>query len=346
MFVREKEPVNLEMPFGTLDAFLTPTERFYVRCHHPIPQIEAGTWRLSIEGDVEQPYELTLSELTAMERRTITSTMECAGNGRVFLKPQRDGAQWETGAVGTAEWTGVPLSAVLKRAGLLESVREIILEGADEGEIKESPRPAGKIHYSRSIPLGKADDVLLAFQMNGEDLTPEHGFPLRAVVPGWYGMAAVKWLKRIVASTEPYNGYYQTIDYAYWERGSSAPTLVAITEMRVKSQIARPEFAETVRAGQPYRVHGAAWTTDGAIVKVELSMDHGTTWNEARLLGDPVANSWRLWEYEWSVPDRPGKLVLMSRATDTSGRTQPAEHHDDRGSYLIHHWLPVDVQIR
>lgn len=347
MIVREKEPVNLEMPFGSLDSFITPVERFYVRCHHPIPKIEIGKWRLEIAGEVERTLELSFDDLRAMETRTITTTMECAGNGRVFLEPQRDGAQWEGGAVGTAEWTGVPLATVLKQAGVKAATREIILEGADEGKIKDPPRPAGKIHYSRSLPLTKAtDDVLLAFAMNGEELTPEHGYPLRAVVPGWYGMAAVKWLTRIVATAEPYNGYYQTIDYAYWERGSSAPSLLPITEMRVKSQIARPEMAEAVCAGASYLVHGAAWTSDGAIAKVEVSVDGGETWQEARLLGEHVPHAWRLWEYDWAIPQTPGKTVLMSRATDSAGRTQPPEHHDDRGSYLIHHWLPVDVLIR
>ncbi len=347
MIVREKEPLNLEMPFGSLDAFITPVGRFYVRCHHPIPEVDATSWRLSIEGDVANPFELTLAELREMETRTITVAMECAGNGRAFLKPQRDGAQWERGAVGNAEWTGVPLGALLERAGVRESVREVILEGADQGEIKDPPRPAGAIHYSRSMPLEKATgDVLLAFHMNGENLTPAHGYPLRAVVPGWYGMAAVKWLTRIVASAEPYHGYYQTIDYAIWERGSSAPTLLPITTMRVKSQIARPEFAETVRAGEKYRVHGAAWTTDAEVTKVEVSTDGGATWNDALLLGESLRNAWRLWEYEWAVPTTPGKAVLMSRATDSEGRTQPSEHHDDRGSYLIHHWLPIEVLIR
>lgn len=347
MIVREMAPVNLEMPFASLDGFITPVERFYVRCHHPIPQLDPATWKLEIEGEVDNPYSLDHADLAAMELRTITSTMECAGNGRMFLEPQRDGAQWEGGAVGTAEWTGVPLAHLLARAGVRDSASEVILIGGDLGEVKDPPRPQGKIHYSRSLPLEKANsDVLLALRMNGRPLDPSHGFPLRAIVPGWYGMAAVKWLTRIVVSKEPYQGYYQTIDYSYWERRSKSPTLLPITAMRVKSQIARPSFAEVVPAGQPYRVQGAAWTSGADIIRVEITTDAGGTWNDALLLGEPVADAWRLWEYDWTVPAKIGETVLMARATDSQGRVQPPRHHDDRGSYLIHHWLPVTVLIR
>lgn len=347
MIVREKEPTNLEMPFGSLESQITPVGRFYVRSHFGMPEIDLARWRLKVTGDVEKPVGLTFKELSAMETRTVMASMECAGNGRAFLKPQRDGAQWEAGAVGNAEWTGVPLAALLARAGVRASVREIILEGADHGEIKEAPRPPGKIHYSRSLPLAKAmDDVLLAYQMNGEELTTAHGFPLRVVAPGWYGMAAVKWLTKIIATSEPYHGYFQSIDYTYWERGPSAPTLIPITEGRVKAQIARPEFAEAVRGGQLYLVQGAAWTSDAEITQVEISTDGGATWNDARLLGKSLRNAWRLWEYDWAVPATLGKAVLMARATDSEGRTQPAEHDENHGSYMIHHWLPIEVVIQ
>jgi DMSO/TMAO reductase YedYZ molybdopterin-dependent catalytic subunit len=346
MIVREKEPVNLETPFGSLDSFLTPVERFYVRCHHAQPRIGKDGWRLVIEGEVGQPCRLSYEELQAMEMRTIIATMECAGNGRAFLTPQHDGAQWEGGAVGTAEWTGVPLATVLALARPSPGVSEVILEGADAGPVKDLPKPAGEIHYARSLPLGKAmDDVLLALRMNGRELTPSHGFPLRAIVPGWYGMAAVKWLSRIVATGRPFHGYYQTVDYAYWDRRSGIPTLRPITTMRVKAQIARPEFAEAVTAGQPYRVHGAAWTAAAEISKVEVSTDGGHHWEEARLLGMPTPHAWHLWEFDWPVPASPGKAVVMARATDSSGHVQPLAHDDDGGSYLIHHALPVEVTI-
>ena len=347
MIVREKEPLNLEMPFGSLDGFLTPVDRFFVRSHFSIPQIDVNAWRLKIEGEVETPFELTYDEVREMKSHTTPVTMECAGNGRAFLTPQASGAQWERGAVSNAEWTGVQLTDVLRRAGLKNSVREVIFEGADRGEIKEPPGPAGEIYYARSMPLKKAnEDVLLAFKMNGEELTPAHGAPLRLIVPGWYGMASVKWLARIIASPHPFNGYYQTIDYAYRERGPSAPTLVPITEMQVKAQIARPGFADAVHAGELYRICGAAWTTEAEITKVEISTNSGATWHDTQLLGEPIRNAWRLWEYDWRVPTKPGKATLVARATDSEGRTQPTERDQDRRSYMVNHLLPIEVEVR
>ena len=347
MIVREREPLNLEMPFGSLDGVITPVDRFFVRGHFSIPHIDIKTWRLKIEGEVETPFELTYDEVREMESRTVAVTMECAGNGRAFLTPPVSGAQWERGAVSTAQWTGILLSDVLRRAGLKNSVRDVIFEGADRGEIKEPPGPAGEIHYARSMPLKKAnEDVLLAFKMNGEELTPEHGAPLRLIVPGWYGMASVKWLTRIIATAQQFNGYYQTIDYAYWERGPSAPTLVPITEMQVKAQIARPGFADAVHAGDTYHVHGAAWTSEADITNVEISTDGGETWHNTHLLGDSIRNAWRLWDYDWEVPTKPGKATLMARATDSEGRTQPTERDKDRRSYIVNHLLPIEVDVR
>ena len=344
---RSEEPLNLEMPFASLREFVTPHEKFYVRCHFPVPQIDPATWRLRVEGAVGQSCELTLEELRSLPRHTIPATMECAGNGRSHLEPKVKGVAWDIGAVGNAEWSGVLLRDVLGQAGLKSDAREVVLEGADRGAIKEPPRPPSEIHYARGVPLEKANaDVLLAFEMNGAPLTPEHGFPLRVVVPGWFGMASVKWLQRVVVTTEPFSGYYQSIDYTYWEDRDGMPTLVPLAEMRVKAQIARPHMAEVVGAGQEYRVHGAAWGGENEVVKVEVSQDAGASWSAATLLGEPVKNAWRFWEFRWNTPAQAGEYTLMARATDSAGQTQPLDRIPEYGTYMINHVLPIRVQVR
>jgi DMSO/TMAO reductase YedYZ molybdopterin-dependent catalytic subunit len=347
MIIREKEPANLEMPFGQLAGFFTPNDQFYIRAHFPVPEIDPASWRLRLEGEVREARVWSLEDLRKLPATTVPATLECAGNSRVFLVPKVKGTQWELGAVGNAEWTGVSLGEVLRVTGLKEGALEVVLEGADSGAISDPPKPAGKIHYARSVPLGKAlEGVLLAYEMNGEPLTPAHGFPLRAVVPGWYGMAAVKWLQRIVVTDRPYNGYYQTVDYAFWQRDAAGVHLVPITEMQVKAAIARPGVNEVIAAGTSYKVTGAAWTAEAEIVKVELSTDGGSSWQTASLGKEKARNSWRLWEYDWSVPPAPGRRVLLARATDSRGRAQPMERDPDRGSYEINHCLPIEVEIR
>jgi DMSO/TMAO reductase YedYZ molybdopterin-dependent catalytic subunit len=347
LIVREQEPLNLEMPFSSLDGFITPNELFYVRCHFPVPEISASDWRLKIEGDVEAPYELSYDELREMESRTIAATLECAGNNRIFLEPKAKGVQWGLGAVGNANWTGVPLSAVLERAKVKTGVIEVILEGADEGEVDKTPTPSGKISYCRSLPLSKARaDVLLAYEMNGEKLSTTHGFPLRAIVPGWYAMASVKWLRRIIVTEKSFNGFYQSLDYTYWDRSGVLPTLAPLREQQTKAEIARPENGETIAANSVYRVYGAAWSGTAEIARVEVSFDSGQeVWHQAKLLGEPVKNAWRLWEYEWRTPAAAAQCTVMARATDSNGAVQPADRGGDRGTYMINHLLPIKVDV-
>jgi DMSO/TMAO reductase YedYZ molybdopterin-dependent catalytic subunit len=347
LIVREEEPLNLEMPFSGLDGFITPNKSFYVRCHFPIPKISARDWRLKIEGAVETPYELSYDELREMESRTIAATLECAGNNRIFLEPKAKGVQWGLGAVGNASWTGVPLTALLAQAKPKASAIEVILEGADEGEVDKTPTPSGKISFCRSLPLSKArEDVLLAYEMNGEKLSATHGFPLRAIVPGWYAMASVKWLRRIIVTDKPFNGFYQSLDYTYWDRSGVLPTLAPLREQQTKAEIARPERGETITANSTYRIHGAAWGGTGEITRVEISLDAGQSWKDARLVGDPVNNAWRLWEHEWQTPATAGRATIMARATDSRGGSQPANRGGDRGTYMINHLLPVEVDVR
>jgi DMSO/TMAO reductase YedYZ molybdopterin-dependent catalytic subunit len=343
--VRSEDPLNLEMPFENLDGFITPTDLFYVRGHFPIPTVDHRTWRLRVEGEVEKPFALNYAELLKLEARTVPVTLECAGNNRDRLEPKVAGVQWGLGAVGNAEWTGVPLAALLDRAGVKPTAREVVLEGADEGPLEDPKAPRGNVRFARSIPLEKARaDALLAYKMNGTDLPPEHGFPLRAIVPGWFAVASIKWLQRIIITDRPFRGYYQTIDYAFWKREGENAELVPLRELQVKAEIARPKNGEVVSANSSVRVHGAAWTA-GKIIKVEVSADGGGTWSEATL-GDSVPNAWRLWEYTWRTPAKPGQQTLIARATDSLGRTQPVERDPDRGTYMINHLLPTKVEVK
>jgi DMSO/TMAO reductase YedYZ molybdopterin-dependent catalytic subunit len=345
--LRGEDPLNLEMPFSTLDGFITPTKSFYVRTHFPIPAIDKNAWWLHLEGEVEKPLAINYEELLKLESRTIPVTLECAGNNRNFLEPKVKGVQWGLGAVGTAEWTGVPLSSLLDRALVTPNAREVILEGADGGVLGDPKSPPGELRFARSIPLSKArDDVLLAYKMNGSELPPEHGFPLRAIVPGWYAMASIKWLQRIIVTDRPFTGYYQTMDYAYWRRREDIAELAPLTEMQIKAQIARPANDEIVRANSNVLVHGAAWTSNGEITKVELSTDGGATWNETKLVGESKPNTWRLWEFDWRTPSKPMRASLIARATDSQGQTQSMQRDLDRGTYMINHLLPIAVEVR
>jgi DMSO/TMAO reductase YedYZ molybdopterin-dependent catalytic subunit len=345
--VREKEPLNLEMPFEKIDGFITPNDLFYVRCHFPVPKIDIQKWRLRIEGAIEKHVDLSLDDLRKMKSRTITTTLECAGNCRNFLEPKVKGVPWGLGAVGNGTWTGVPLSEVLNLAKPKRNTNEVILEGADNGTVAEAKRPDGKINFARSIPLAKAlDDVILAYEMNGAELSPDHGFPLRAIVPGWYAVASIKWLQRIIVTDKPFAGFYQTIDYSYWASRDGLNELTPISELQIKAEIARPHPGEIVPANANVRIHGAAWTGDADITKVEVSTDGAKNWTDARLTGERTRNAWQLWEYDWRTTKNPGKQILVARATDSLGRMQPAQRDPNRGTYMINHLLPIEVEVR
>lgn len=346
---RQRNPENLEFPFSSLDRLLTPNEQFYVRSHFGVPEVRADTWTLKVEGEVEHPITIGYDELKRMPSQTMTALLECAGNGRVFLEPPQVGIRWELGGVSTAEWTGIPLGAVLERAGLKPNAVEVILEGADQGEFQEpNPKTPGVISYARSLPLAKAKapEVLLAYKMNGENLPARHGHPVRAVVAGWYGMASVKWLKRIVVTDKSFDGYFQTFMYAIWGRRHGLPSLVPVTDIQTKAQVARPAPFEVIPKDTNYRIQGAAWAGESDVAKVEFSDDGGKSWTKTKLLGDPLRYTWRRWEFDWRTPHRPGQLVLMVRATDSRGRVQPMERDHDRRDAVISHVLPIEVEVR
>jgi DMSO/TMAO reductase YedYZ molybdopterin-dependent catalytic subunit len=347
LIVRSHEPRNLEFPVAELRDPVVPNEHFFVRNHFAVPAMDMKTWRLKVDGAVNTPLELTLDELKKLGTGTLTATLECAGNGRVHLTPAVPGLQWGQGAVGNAEWGGVPLAAVLEKAGLKDSAVEVILEGADKGAIAGPPSSPGVIPFARSLPVEKAKkpEVFLAHTMNGDPLPTAHGAPLRAVVGGWYGMASVKWLTRIVVTDKPFQGFWQTLDYSYFERRDGQPTLVPIRAIQPKAILARPGLNEVIPAGKRFRLFGAAWAGERAVEKVEVSLDGGKTWSPAKLLSEPKPIQWVFWEYAWENP-AAGKSAIVARATDDKGNTQPATRDPDRRSYMINHLVPTEVTVR
>ena len=347
LIIRQKEPNNLEMPFDELDSFLTPMELFYIRSHFPTPKLEIASYQLHVDGAVRNPFSLSYNELRDMPSETRVATLECAGNSRVFLVPQAEGAQWELGAVGNAEWTGVPLGALLERAGMEENACEVVLEGADQGTPKEPPIPPGPISYARSLPRDKAiqREVLIAYQMNGRDLPRDHGYPVRAIVPGHYGMASVKWLTRIHAVREPFRGYWQTSDYGYWDHLDGKPVRRALAEMKLKSEIARPRVYETLGANQVYTIFGAAWAGETEVTEIAVSTDGGQTWAKAEFLDPAQRHAWRRWKFDWLTPKKLGQYTLLARAKGADGSVQPDHHDQNYGSYVINHPLPIEVFV-
>src|SRR5882762_3464581 len=347
LIFRQKEPDNLEPAFDQIDSFLTPTQLFYIRSHFPVPKLERESYRLCIEGAVRTPLYLSFSEVRDLPAETRVATLECAGNSRVFLIPHVAGAQWELGAVGNAEWTGVPLRALLERAGLHEDACESVLEGADQGFPADAPVPPGPISYARSLPRDKAlqREVLIAYQMNGRDLPLEHGYPVRAVVPGHDGMASVKWLTHVQAVREPFRGYWQTSDYGYWDYLDGKPVRRALGEMKLKSEIARPRVYETLAPNQVYTVSGAAWAGETEVTGIAVSTDGGQTWAEAKFLDPAQRHAWRRWKFDWLTPKKPGRYTLLARAKDANGRVQPDKHDPSSGSYVINHPLPIEVFV-
>jgi DMSO/TMAO reductase YedYZ molybdopterin-dependent catalytic subunit len=236
---------------------------------------------------------------------------------------------------------------LLERAGLADDVCEIVLQGADRGLAKEEPKPPSPISYARSIPRARAmePDVLIVYQMNGEDLTPDHGYPLRAIVPGNYGMSSVKWLTDVVAVAQPFRGYWQTADYAYWDDSEGIPVRRPLAEMKLKAQIARPRVYERLEPGRPYTVFGAAWAGDTDVTEIWISLDDGKSWVQGDFVDPMCRHTWRRWKYDWTTPVRQGRYTLLARARGADARAQPDGHNPNFGSYVIDHPLPIEVYV-
>jgi DMSO/TMAO reductase YedYZ molybdopterin-dependent catalytic subunit len=344
-----QQPENLEGPFAELvDHPITPVEKFYVRSHFAVPKIDPAKHTITVTGHVASPFEVSMEDLAKLPQVKRQATLECAGNGRVFLTPAVTGLQWGHGGVSTAEWAGVPLGAILERANDKRGAVDVVLTGADKGPLQAPVPSPGAIHFDRGIPIEKVkrEECLLATKMNGQPLTPSHGAPVRAIIGGWYGMASVKWVTKIVVTDRPWTGFWQTFDYSLWERRDGGPAMVPLTAMQPKAIILTPGLNSAVAAGSTITVTGKAWAGERKVAKVEFSADGGTTWHAARLTSEEVSCCWRDWRYDWTVPRAVRSASLVARCTDDAGNAQPATRDADRRSYMINHLIPMDVVVR
>jgi sulfane dehydrogenase subunit SoxC len=314
---------NHGMPLEALRYPITPVGLHYLLIHFDIPAVDASTWRLEIGGRVERSLRLTLDELQARPSRTLAVTLECAGNGRALLQPRAISQPWLTEAVGTAEWSGTPLAPLLQEAGVLDDAVEVVFTGLDRGVQGDVEHD-----YARSLPVEEAlrDEMLLAWAVNGQALPPQHGFPLRLVVPGWYGMTHVKWLRSITVVNEPFHGWQQEV--AYHVRDSEDERGQPVARMLPRSLMVPPgipDFLTRTRFVEPgpCELEGRAWSGRGPIERVEVSADGGASWNDTPL-GPPVSEfAWRGWTHRWDA--EPGEYELCCRATDAAGNTQPVD---------------------
>jgi DMSO/TMAO reductase YedYZ molybdopterin-dependent catalytic subunit len=311
---------NHGLPLEALRYPITPAGLHYLLIHYDIPAVDPDAFRLELTGAVERPLSLSLGDLRARERVALPVTFECAGNGRALLAPRPLSQPWLTEAVGTAEWAGTPLRPLLDEAGVRPEAVEALFTGLDRGVEGGVPQA-----YERALALADTGNALLAYEMNGSPLPPQHGFPLRLVVPGWYGMTNVKWLARITLLEEPFQGYQQAVGYRLYDADGVPGEQV--TRMLPRSLMVPPgvpDFLTRERRLEPGPVTltGRAWS-GRPVEAVEVSTDAGATFAPA-LLDEPVGDSaWRGWRFEWDAP--VGEHVLCSRATDTAGNRQPLE---------------------
>jgi len=317
---------NHSMPLEALRYPITPIGLHYLLIHFDIPFVDAATWELGVGGKVRRPLRLRLDEIKARPATTIPVTLECAGNGRARLSPRPLSQPWLGEAVGTAEWTGTPLGPILAEAGLSDSGGDVVFTGLDRGV-------QGGLEqlYERSLPLAEArrDEVLLAYAINGQPLPPQHGYPVRLIVPGWYGMTHVKWLRSITVVDGSFRGYQQASAYHY--RRSVTEAGEPVTRMLPRALMVPPgvpDFMSRTRFAAPgtHAIEGRVWSGRAPVTRVEFSADGGASWTDADLAESASPFAWRGWTHHWRA-EAPGDYELCVRATDAEGNVQPDEQN-------------------
>ncbi len=339
------EPRNAETELHRLGGPLTSAGDFFIRSHFAVPSLSVADHRVTVDGLVERTLSVGMAELRSMGLEERTVTIECAGNGRAHLAPPVHGVPWVGGAVGNGRWSGVPLRRIIEAAGVRPEGMAVLIAGADSGVITGADGQRRSIRFERSLPLEKAmrDEVLLALELDGAPLSPEHGGPVRALVGGWYGMASVKWVTHVTVIDGPHDGHWETVEYASAGLVGDGRR-VPVTEMQPKAQITSPAPGGIV-AGASIPVTGIAWAGEAAVTVVEISDDGGVTWAPATLLDEPSPLRWTQWTFDWS-PRVAGQTALLARCRDDRGRVQPLERDPDRGTYVINELVPYPVTVR
>jgi len=314
---------NRGMPLEGLRYDVTPTGMHYLLTHFDIPEVDPTAWDLKIGGLVTRSATLSLEDIRALPSRTEVVTMECAGNGRALFSPRSVSQPWLLEGVSNSEWTGTPLKGVLEAAGVKREAVEILFTGLDQGVQGEEVQ-----YYQRSLTIEEAarDEVLLVYEMNGRPLEPQHGYPLRLVVPGWYGMTSVKWLDSIEAIGEHFSGFQMHATYRYTQKAGELGEPVDLLRVRaLMIPPGIPDFLTRTRllSPGPVALTGRAWAGRLGISRVETSGDGGESWSDAQLGAQPAQFAWRGWSASWNAT--AGKHTLMVRATDSEGNRQSVE---------------------
>ena len=328
MRIITEQPLNAETPEAAWLEELTPAPLFYVRNHFEIPDLSADTWEMKVHGEVDQEIKLSLDQIKSLPHSSQRVLLECAGNGRSTLSPPIKGTVWGFGAVAQAEFKGTSLKNVLNLVSPNKRAIEALFIGADQGKV----RTGKEVPYARSISIDEAmdDDILLAWEMNGAPLLPSHGFPLRLLVPGCYGMSSVKWLSEIQLIAEEFKGFFQADDYVYIQ-AEGIEDGTPLGPMRVRALIASHTEGQSINSGSAI-VKGIAWSGEGTITQVQLSIDGGKSWLPTQLKQDTNPYAWATWHFEIDFPNA-GQYELMARASDSAGHQQPMEQYWNKGGY-------------
>ncbi len=336
-------PENQETPIHFLRKQVIPKQYFYRRNHFPYPLLTDGSFTISITGEVQRSINIHYEDLIKMPSKHIMLPLECSGNKRQYFRPRVYGEQWKDGAISQGEWTGVPLHYLLSMAGINESAIEVMFEGHEYGK---KPGYTEVLSFQRSLPIFKAlhADTIVAYEYNREPIPFSHGYPLRLIVPQWYAMASVKWLKNISVIPFNFQGPFQTDDYVYYPYENNDDNKRPVTTINVSSLIQQPIDYQILDKGT-HNIDGIAWTGEGKIIKVEVSVDGGKTWQNAELNNENTyPYSWISWTYKWNVGEK-GKYTIMSKAYDSYGRIQPYQAEWNRKGYGYNAIFTIKVKI-